>query len=113
MLSQVFIVKQTVIVQLNVEDFSFPRFGHDLAVEIQRKRCKQVIFDMSSSKTLSSLELSQLEQVIENLRLNGIKARVCGIHPISAALLVHFKYDFNNIEFSLHVDAALDAFASR
>lgn len=108
MLSQIFWVKQVAIVQLDMNDFTQNNFASQLTRAIEGTIHSKVVFDLSSSESVSTHELKQLEKVTELLRLNGIESKVCGLHPMSAALLVHFTDDIN-LDFALNVDAAIDA----
>lgn len=96
------------VVTLSEHALCNANFSHEVNCRITAMEVRQVVVDLNAIDVLTSEDIDKLLTLITLLKLGGAECMVCGLSPLSIAVLVNFIDDIP-LPSALNVERAIHA----
>ena len=95
-------------IQIDLTPGILEQFRNDLLIELQSRRARGVILDLSGIEVMDLSDFENIQSTICMARLMGASAVVCGLRPGVVASLILLGADADDLQAARDLDMAFE-----
>ena len=100
-------------IQIDLTPSILDQFRRDLLVELQSRRARGVILDLSGIEVMDLSDFENIRSTVSMARLMGAAAVVCGLRPGVVASLILLGADTDDLQAARNLDMAFELLGAK